>query len=110
MCWEELLRPNLKKISLFILLFFLIPYPLWFFYFPLDVEFSLTRHYEYIFPPFIFSEATGEVIRVIREGWSPYCPPTSEFIVMVILPLIYPFFLYLVTCWIISAREKKKSI
>lgn len=102
---KEFLKPNWKKIVLFIVLFLLIPFPLLFLYtsppFFLDLSSAflpLTAPLVFIFAIFSFIEWLGQ------DGFS-----ALEIVIYVVIPLLYPFILYLISCWVATFKGKKKK-
>jgi len=93
--WKKLLKPTWKKITLFFLLFLLIPFPLAP-YFGEDISFlPLTAPFALIF--------TISILLVEQPAFSSL----SEFLIYIVVPILYPFILYIVSSWIISYIERR---
>lgn len=107
MNWRGFLKPNCKKIFLFILLYVLIPYPLGLWELPSGMEsLGLRQYFLFFFSPLVLKDS---IIEIFKYGLEPYINVYWALLSLG-LPFIWPIIIYLLSCWIISPREGKLKI
>jgi len=101
MKWKEFLKPSKKKIIAFIILYLLIPCPMiwpaghWVFY-PLSGPFSLFW--------LIWALVSSGLPEIYFINFYDFL----GFFIGYLLPLFFPFLVYLLSCWIVSLWGKRQ--
>ena len=101
MNWKKFLKPNLKKIIVFVLLYLFVPYPLMLW------ELGTGSELRTIFLPFTSPFMLKVAVESIKYGLDIYQNP-SVGLLFLVFPFIWLIIVYFLSCWIVVYKEKKR--
>lgn len=115
--WKKFLKPNWKKIVLFLLLYLVIPYPFLIFYLgeshtPLFSIAGLKEAFQPFSAPSILIHAIDfYLINGLLSNFTEWASPdfVQIALTLILLPFLWLFLVYFVSCWVISLVEKKRK-